>query len=50
MCKGSGVHFAEFYLIYLKYLSETKLFHFHGIFKNGVCVCGGGGGGGGGWS
>ena len=47
MYKGVGVRFAD-YLIFLKYsmkmkyfVTETKLFHFHRIFKNG----GGGGGG-----
>ena len=40
--KGVGIRFADF-LIFLKYpmkmkqfgLTETKLFHFHRIFKNG---------------
>ena len=32
MYKGVGVRFADFFLIFL---IETKLFHFHKIFKNG---------------
>ena len=38
MYKGVGVRFADFISFFLnipRYLTDTKLFHFHGIFKNG---------------
>ena len=55
MFKGVGGWLCRFYLIFLKYpmkmkkfgLTETKLFHFHTIFKNGGCGGGLGGCGGG---
>ena len=34
MFKGVVVRFADFISFFLN-ITETKLFHFHGIFKNG---------------